>query len=372
MENKLCNNKKDNKTFLLLSVLGIVFVVYGHCGGVNIFLNNIFPWYSFHMPLFAFISGYFFKDRKIFDFLKIKLKKLIIPYFAWNIVYGIIVNILKHFHIINYGKEFSLYNIFIAPFYSNSNQFVFNVAAWFVISIFFVQVIYFFINKLMKKIKIDTGLSVMVGSIIIAYFEMKLVEKGYNYGIWYLITRICFLMPFYAIGQVYKKYEKYDIKNNIIYFTLVIIVQVLLLQRYNLNLLTFNYNFFVYLIGSLTGILFWLRISKIFSKYINESKIINYIGNNTYTIMMHHVFIYFLLNTIILVINKTLGRFGKFDYNTYQNSVWFFYNKKNAAMQLVYGIMGISIPLLIKNEYLVIREKIKSKVIKNDKNSVIK
>lgn len=358
------NNKKENKTFLLLSVFGIIFVVLGHCGNIYAFFNNVFPYYSFHMPLFAFISGYFFKDRKIMEFLKIKTKKLIIPYFIWNVIYGIIINILKFFNLINYGKEFSLFNIFVAPFYGTSNQFIFNVAAWFVISIFFVQLIYYFINKIISKLKINTGILVTIISIIIAYVELKLVEQGHNYGIYYLLTRVSFLLPFYAIGQVYKKFEKYDIKiSNITYFVSIILIQCVLLQKYkltyNLNLLTFKNNFLVYLMGSMTGILFWLRISRILSNFIGEDKIINYIGNNTYTIMMHHVFIYFLINTGILILNKLVGAFGKFNYNSYKNSVWYFYNTNNPAMLLIYAILGISIPLLIRYAFLNLKTKIK-------------
>ncbi len=368
--NEKLNKGKENKTFLLLSVFGIIFVVLGHCKNISVFLNNIFPYYSFHMPLFAFISGYFFKNRKIIEFLKVKVKKLIIPYFIWNIIYGVIVNILKYFNIIKYGKEFSIFNIFIAPFYGNSNQFVFNIAAWFVISIFFVQLIYILMNKVMSKLKITTEILVVALSIIIAYFELKLVKQGYNYGIWYLITRVSFLMPFYAIGQVYKRFEQYEIKNNIFYFILIIMIQCILLQRYNLsynlNLLEFNNSFLVYLVGSMTGILFWLRVSKILSIYIGENKMVNYIGNNTYTIMMHHVFIYFLINTSILILHKLMGIFGKFNYNSYQNTVWYFYNNNNAAMLLLYVILAIAIPLLVKKILLICNNKFKMKtVIKN-------
>lgn len=191
--------KRNNKTFLILQSFGILIVVFGHCSGIKIFLNNVFPFYSFHMALFAFISGYFFKDRKISEFLKIKIKNLIIPYFIWNFIYGIIVNILKNFNVVNYGGDFTLYNIFIAPFYGNSNQFIFNVAAWFVISIFFIQLIYFIIYKINKITKINTEIFVAIIAIIIAYFELEMVRKGHNTGFWFLLTRICFLMPFYAI-----------------------------------------------------------------------------------------------------------------------------------------------------------------------------
>lgn len=51
---------KYNHTLGILSAFGIIFVVLGHVGE-NIFtLNEWFPYYSFHMPLFIFISGYFF------------------------------------------------------------------------------------------------------------------------------------------------------------------------------------------------------------------------------------------------------------------------------------------------------------------------
>lgn len=367
---KQVNNQKDNKAFLLLSVFGIIFVVLGHGAKINVFLNNVFPYYSFHMALFAFISGYFFKDRKTIEFLRTKIKKLIIPYFIWNIIYGIIVNVLKYFNIIHYGKEMSLFNVFVAPFYGDGIQFCFNLAAWFVITIFFVQIIYFFINKLNRKIKVNTEISVMIISIIIAYFELELVKKGYNRGFWFLITRVSFLMPFYAIGQVYKRFEKYEIQNNILYFGTIILIQTVLLQKwnltYNLNILVFNSNFIIYLLASITGIMFWLRISKIFSKFIGDNKLVKEIGNNTYSIMMHHIFIYFLINTGILVANKLVGVFSNFDYNSYQNNVWYFYNEKNAGLLLIYVILAIMIPIVMKKIFIRVKEKVKLMILRSN------
>lgn len=46
-----------NQKFTILKAMGILAVVGGHAG------TNFLPWfpvYSFHMPLFIFISGYFF------------------------------------------------------------------------------------------------------------------------------------------------------------------------------------------------------------------------------------------------------------------------------------------------------------------------
>lgn len=45
-------------------MFGIIFVVLGHGASINkgMLLGSVFPYYSFHMALFAFVSGYFFKD----------------------------------------------------------------------------------------------------------------------------------------------------------------------------------------------------------------------------------------------------------------------------------------------------------------------
>lgn len=212
MENTNEVNKK-NKVFLILSFFGIVFVVLGHLNNVNIGVNILFPYYSFHMALFAFVSGYFFKDRKLIDFLKVKFRRLIIPYFIWNFIYGITITILKYLNIINYGENISIFNLFIAPFYGNGNHFIFNLSAWFVISIFFVQLIYLLITKICKKFNIKYfNVFLLLISIIIASIELKYLKKFSNINNLYLITRICFLFPFYIVGQIYKQYEKNDNK----------------------------------------------------------------------------------------------------------------------------------------------------------------
>ena len=62
--------KEWNYKFLVLEALAIIFVVLGHNQPINMCLNNIFLFYSFHMALFVFISGYFFKETDIKTFLK--------------------------------------------------------------------------------------------------------------------------------------------------------------------------------------------------------------------------------------------------------------------------------------------------------------
>ena len=46
--------RKSNKAFMILSALGIIFVVDVHLGQPLAILTNIFPYDSFFMPMFAF------------------------------------------------------------------------------------------------------------------------------------------------------------------------------------------------------------------------------------------------------------------------------------------------------------------------------
>ena len=115
MENTNEVNKK-NKVFLILSFFGIVFVVLGHLNNVNIGVNILFPYYSFHMPLFMFIAGYLFKEGYVDcvkDYILKKFRNLMIPYYVCNLFYGLVLVGLKYFHIVKFGSKFDLYNFFL-------------------------------------------------------------------------------------------------------------------------------------------------------------------------------------------------------------------------------------------------------------------
>lgn len=70
-ENKrLGDDGNINFTFKILSAIGIIIIVSGHCynGGVSL-MYDWFPKYSYNLALFVFISGYFTRKstRNIFQ-----------------------------------------------------------------------------------------------------------------------------------------------------------------------------------------------------------------------------------------------------------------------------------------------------------------
>lgn len=56
---------QTNLQFKLLSAIGIIIIVSGHCyhGGISL-AYEWFPTYSFNLALFVFISGYFYKPEQ--------------------------------------------------------------------------------------------------------------------------------------------------------------------------------------------------------------------------------------------------------------------------------------------------------------------
>lgn len=79
------NNPSLNR-FAFIDVakgLGIIAVVAGHVFSAGLLRSAIF---TFHMPLFFFISGYLFKPKSGRAFLTAKLRQLIVPYFSFLIL----------------------------------------------------------------------------------------------------------------------------------------------------------------------------------------------------------------------------------------------------------------------------------------------
>ncbi len=218
--------REYNYTFGILTALAIIFVVAGHLNYNILTVEGLFPYYSFHMPLFMFISGYFYKEEyenQVGAFLLRKIKRLVIPYFIWNIFYGILVLILRKFGF-TIGNDVNLYTLIVQPVV-DGHQFYFNLAAWFLLALFIVEVIYLFgqkvIHFLFKNKVFGLGL-MFVMSLVGGIIAIKMANKGYNYSFWLIMIRTLFFIPFYCLGNMYKTFlEKKDNLNNFLYFVLV-------------------------------------------------------------------------------------------------------------------------------------------------------
>ena len=114
-------------------LLAIVFVVDGHTTNGHLFeMNGLFRYYSFHLMMFAFGSGYFFKlYGGARSDLAHRAKKLLVPLYLWNAVYGVGAALLRRFGGFELGAPLSPYTLLLAPI-TDGEHFVWNLGAWFI------------------------------------------------------------------------------------------------------------------------------------------------------------------------------------------------------------------------------------------------
>jgi len=164
------NSFLDNAKVLL-----IFLVVFGHM--IQPFvddtkgMNTLYMWiYTFHMPAFILLSGFFAKGSGNKDYVLNLAKKLIMPYLIFQLLYTI-----YYFFI---GKEDWQTGIFY-PHWS----------LWFLFSLFCWHILLFWFKKIPAALSIS--LALMVG-ILVGYFG----EIGHTFS----LSRTFVFFPFFLIG----------------------------------------------------------------------------------------------------------------------------------------------------------------------------
>lgn len=148
----MTQKNRYNTTFGILSALTIIMVVAGHCGYHIMTVGELYPYYSFHVPLFMFISGYFYKgseEEAPLQYVKKRICRLLVPYFIWNVVYGLISWAMRAAGFAM-GEAVSLRTLFIEPF-MHGYQFIYNYAAWFVPVLFVIEMMNLCARIILRK-----------------------------------------------------------------------------------------------------------------------------------------------------------------------------------------------------------------------------
>lgn len=362
--------KKTNKQMMILSVIGIFTVVICHLAGRIYDFISIFPF----ITIFVFITGYFYKEeneKHIGKYIWHKFKTLMIPLLTINLIYGIIINLLKNNGVIQYGANITLYTVFIQPFLNNS-QFVFDFPAYYVPAIFLTSICYILIHKIIGKTKIindNVLLLIFIILQIMAIYYQNIVKENE-----YIIIglRILYFLPFMQFGHIYKtKLEKYDKRIKTIPYLIILItinlVLYFLFGKFNIDMHDFSISQkdwpIIPFIISIVAILFYNRIAGILSKFIGKNKIVNYISNHTFTIMTNHIFVSFLISWMIYSVKDVLS-INYFDIQKFKTGWIYLYEIPHFEIvsEIIYVILAISVTLLGQFLYDKIKEKVLTKI----------
>ena len=348
-------SRSENLTFRALYLIAIVLVVDGHTTLDDMFgMGDLFKYYSFHLLLFAFGAVYFFKFHGgVLSDLAARAKRLLVPLYIWNIVYGIGAAALRRFGGFEIGDPLNLYTLLIAPI-TNGEHFVWNLGSWFIFPLFLSQTIYSLIRRCAKYFKdnewITFALCLALGCMAAQICHMERQDL-----LPLFLLRTLILLPGYAGGQLYRRcLEHRDTLPTAPYLIAIVILRALLCVRYeNLAYLLSKGTFFVcdpfgVYFGACLAIAFFLRIARLLAPLMERSRVALYASRHTFDIMMHHFMGFFALNSVFLILNA-LG-IGAADFSVKSFRTLYDYNYApygRSEFNILYLLSGIFFSLMI-------------------------
>ena len=128
-------------------------------------------------------------------------------------------------------------------------------------------------------------------------------------------------------------------------------------------------NPFIQYIVAFMGIAFWLRIAKIITPIVKKDGWLIYLGKNSFSVMMHHIWIIYILMLLLVCISKVSGFFQDIDINTVKTSAgnWYCPNE-NQNFLLFYLIISLAVCTGLRK----IKDNIKWNLFTKNKSSIKK
>lgn len=241
---------------------------------------------SMRMPAFFFISGYLFSRRyTVFShFFKHKFRAIVVPYIYFYF-FTVLIWQLAYFI---FDKELmTIQNQVTAMLYGISSAEMLTASSlWFVLALFVTEVYFFFIKKYTKS-----DFTFMFFLILSAIFGYILITN-LDFRIPWSADIAFFAVGFFGLGyqaKIHELFHKVDVP--VLTKSVIIVLLVSMSIYFSLNsYVSFskgkfeNYSF-MYL-GAITGIISLVLISEF--NFIKRSKVLQYIGANTYIILAFH------------------------------------------------------------------------------------
>ena len=263
--------------------------------------------YTFHMPLFFFLSGYVEKKRPLKETFGKCVKRLLLPYVCFYFI-----SYLKWCFVpfLRYPDGFSLsiQDLFLKPLaglllgcgFSTDYSYMLNAPLWFLIALFVCRIINSITSDKSVIIKIITCLAGVAVSIYLWKTDRFLP---------FSIGPAFMAMPFFYVANIIREKIKFSFNKmpnyiNIICFVLGL-AAVLLIGYFNgaadMNNIKFGKNPLLFYIGGFSGILMIISSSTLMPPLFAMGK---YLAINTLTILAFH----FDINFCIIIVNNVFKR----------------------------------------------------------------
>ena len=114
---------------------GIILITLGHLGCFELLERYL---YSFHVPLFFFISGYLYRrgTKPLNDYIKKKTLTIFVPFVAWTLL-STMVNVVLRYNM----------RPLVEKALTIDGQLTWNSPLWFLLVLYFVEVLFALLDK---------------------------------------------------------------------------------------------------------------------------------------------------------------------------------------------------------------------------------
>lgn len=287
----------------VLKGLGMLMILIGHINFGK--LLEIYM-YSFHVPIFFFISGYLFLPEKyeFKEFVMRKIKTLLIPYFSfgfasylfWLFIYGI-------------PRGANLINTLTSVLWSNTrNNMPITGAIWFLTSIFFTEIINWLIIRKIDNIKFSMALFLICALGIIGIsLPMYAIRLPFAIDV-SLVGSVFFYVGYKIKNSNFLK----NITNNKNYWILICVNIINIIMIFNngkIALKSGNYsNPILFYINAFISIIIWfnwsVKICKNENNYKNIKRLLKYIGRNSIVFLSLQEICIFILSNLLKIASQ--------------------------------------------------------------------
>lgn len=348
--------RKWDYEILFVQSIAILAMVLGHTGPeLSIAGFTPFPYYSWHMPIFVFISGVLLSDKGTYlAFVKRKCMRLLLPALGVRLALTGLALIGSHFGLYERGLSLSLEGLLANPFVM-CNAYPLSNAMWFIFQLFVLEMIYGALIRIPGK---RTEALVLAGTLALSLASLYVVRNVIGtepQGIALLGCRTAFLLFFMAAGHYYRRWHARWRVSPWVVLVSVVIVQVgyLLLSGHDI---TFSVHpmevfkpafFFMPILTTLSAAAVLLSLAKILSPLLQGRRLLELVGGGTKDVVYFHELCLLFINCVYMVLCHRTGSalFNGFYYDMIRAPWYVFALGGSNWARLPYIVLSIALPV---------------------------
>jgi len=250
-------------------------VVWGHSNMPEIIAKWI---YSFHMPLFFFISGFLARNNSFYPTIKRKLKTLLIPYVVFSVISIFMLKIL----------DVKYFDNEIMELYSGWRTY----ALWFLTTLFITEISFSLLKPYLRSKRFLMVLA-------ITFFLIGYLLALKNIFLWYKIEIVFNTLSWFIIGHLTNRVGTFKLDNKLKLYTIICLFALsillsIMLPRFDMSLNSLGL-FPLNHMNAIIGISLVVILSMKLTEYKLATKILTYLGSNTMIILCTHQILIFTI-----------------------------------------------------------------------------